>query len=477
MRRTWAVARNMIAEAIRMKIALVLLIIMVAVIPLGPFIWEGDGTLKGRVQTFLTYSNILVLVMLSIMTVFVACQSLSSEVSGRQIYTIATKPLPRWQFILGKWVGLCLLNALLLGVCGLAIYLFTMYMYGLGLSTRGALPQTLDKQSLRYEVLTARQGIIPPVPDFTEVVNQRYDALKASGQLPRESLSPDEIQSIKLDYYREARQQWRSVPPGGSRSWTFENLRPGSDCEWIHLRYKMRASPLPPRMQVECVWLLGDPISESALAIPRSDSIDQWHYFPFKRDVIGKDGTLKVTFVNRHLSDLNKAVPSRPSRSTVVFEEPDGLEILYEVGSFEGNFLRSMLLIFIWLMPLAALGLLAGSFLSFSVGALLCSAVLIASALSDFVWESLYWVREAPKLQQDPLDYFSWIFKPFIHLIINVVPSLGRYSPVDLLADGRVIEWLSVAQAFGMMVLVQAAIFLVLAIIIFTKRELAQVTV
>ena len=57
MRRTWAVARTMIAEAIRMKVALVLLIILVAVIPLGPFIWEGDGTLKGRVQTFLTYST------------------------------------------------------------------------------------------------------------------------------------------------------------------------------------------------------------------------------------------------------------------------------------------------------------------------------------------------------------------------------------------------------------------------------------
>jgi len=37
----------MIAEAIRMKIALVLLIILVAVIPMGPFIWEGTARSRG----------------------------------------------------------------------------------------------------------------------------------------------------------------------------------------------------------------------------------------------------------------------------------------------------------------------------------------------------------------------------------------------------------------------------------------------
>ncbi len=471
MRRTWAVARTMIAEAIRMKIALVLLIILVAVIPMGPFIWEGDGTLKGRVQTFLTYSNLLVLVMLSIMTVFVGCQSLSNEVSQRQIYTIASKPIPRWQFILGKWLGLCLLNAILLSICGLSIYLFSMYMYN------RVPPWSQDALQCRYEVLVARQGITPPIPDFTDVVNERYERLKKEGRLPPEGLSPQAAESIKVDYYREARQRWRSVGPGEAKTWVFEGIKPGPACEYLQLRYKMQASPLPPRMQVDHIWLIGSPSREGFRPLSRSDSIDQWHYFPIKRDVIAEDGTLSVTFVNRNLADLNRAVDSRKYTSTVTFEEPDGLEILYEVTSFERNFLRSMLLIFIWLMPLAALGLFAGSFLSFSVGALLCSSVLTASALSDFVWESLYWVRDRPNPQQDPLDYFSWIFKPLIQLIINGVPNLSQYSPVDLLADGRVIAWGTVAEAFGIMVLLQATIYLLLAILIFWKRELAQVTV
>ena len=470
MRRTWAVARNMIAEAVRMKIALVLLIILVAVIPIGPFVWEGDGTLKGRVQTFLTYSNILVLVMLSIMTVFVACQSLSKEVEERQIYTVATKPIPRWQFLLGKWLGLCLLNAALLSICGLGIYLFTMYMSGMR-------AKPWDAAALRWEVLVARQGVLPPVPDFTDAVDQRYAALKESGRLSPEDASPEMVQSLKLGFLREARQRWRAVAPGDSKTWVFEGIRPNADSEYIHLRYKLQASPPPPRMRVDHVWILGDPTKPEFAPIIRSDSMDQWHYFPISRGVVQADGTLRVTFVNRNVRDLNTATPSRQYRSTVTFEEPDGLEVMYEVSSFESNFLRSMLLILFWLMPLSALGLLAGSFLSFSVGALLCSSILVASALSDFVWESLYWVRERPNPQQDPLDYFSWIFKPLINLIINSVPNLGQYSPVDLLADGRVIPWSVVVEAFGMMVVVQAGIYLLLAIVIFWKRELAQVTV
>jgi len=469
-RRTWAVARTMIAEAIRMKIALVLLIILVAVIPMGPFIWEGDGTLKGRVQTFLTYSNILVLVMLSIMTIFVACQSLSKEVTDRQIYTIATKPIPRWQFILGKWLGLCLLNALLLGICSLAIYMFTMYMFGMD-------ARRLDKAALRWEVLVARQGIMPPVPDFTDVVEERYEALKKTGELPDERLSPEVAKSMKRDLYRSARQRWRSVEPGGVKTWVFEGIHPDPDCQYIHIRYKMRASPMPPRMRVDCVWLVGDPARTANAQIPRSDSIDQWHYFPVTSNAVGKDGRLRVTFVNRHIADLYTAEPSREYKSTVSFEEPDGLEVLYEVTSFGGNFVRSSLLMLIWLMPLSALGLFAGSFLSFSVSALLCSSVLVASALRDFVWESLFWIQSTPNPQQDPLDYFSWIFKPFIQLIINGVPHLGKYSPIDLLADGRVIAWGSVAEAFGIMVVVQAGIYLLLTMLIFSKRELAQVTV
>lgn len=470
MRRTWAVARNMIAEAIRMKVALVLLIILVAVIPMGPFVWEGDGTLKGRVQTFLTYSNILIIVLLSILTVFVACQSLSQEVAERQIYTVATKPIPRWQFILGKWLGLCILNAGLLTICGLSIYLFTRYL--------DQLPaQWYDKAALRYEVLVARQGILPPEPDLRDVVDQRFEQLKSSGRIRKEELTDQLAASMKLDFLREARAQVRAVAPGERKTWVFENLHPGPTCEYVHIRYKLRASPLPPRMRVDHVWLVGKDNQTGKNPIPRSDAIDQWHYFPVSSKLIEPDGSLWVTFVNRHIVDLNAPTLSVDVRSTVSFEEPDGLEILYEVGSFGGNLFRSMLLVFAWLVPLAALGLFAGSFLSFPVGALLCSSVLIASALSDFVWEAVYWTKDAPKASQDPLEYFSWLFRPFIQLIVNVVPQLGRYSPVDLLADGRVITWTSVLQASGMMILIQGVLYIVLATIIFSRRELADATV
>jgi ABC-type transport system involved in multi-copper enzyme maturation permease subunit len=46
----------------------------------------------------------------SLVGVFGTVSSISSEVEGGTILTIATKPLPRWQWVLGKWLGSLILS-------------------------------------------------------------------------------------------------------------------------------------------------------------------------------------------------------------------------------------------------------------------------------------------------------------------------------------------------------------------------------
>ena len=55
MSRIWAVARQMIAEGIRMKIALVFLVLIGAVVLGLPFSVSGDSSLTGAVQSFMSY--------------------------------------------------------------------------------------------------------------------------------------------------------------------------------------------------------------------------------------------------------------------------------------------------------------------------------------------------------------------------------------------------------------------------------------
>jgi hypothetical protein len=74
----WAVARHMIAEGLRMKIAIVFIAILLLVLPIMPFTLAGDGvTLTSRVQSFLTYSLTLAGVLLSLLTLFLSCATIA----------------------------------------------------------------------------------------------------------------------------------------------------------------------------------------------------------------------------------------------------------------------------------------------------------------------------------------------------------------------------------------------------------------
>ncbi|HLY60284.1 MAG TPA: ABC transporter permease [Terriglobia bacterium] len=60
-----------------------------------------------------------------VMTVLTSVDTLSGEIASGTIHAIATKPLPRWQILMGKWLGY---------VAMLSVYLFLM-VGGITLST------------------------------------------------------------------------------------------------------------------------------------------------------------------------------------------------------------------------------------------------------------------------------------------------------------------------------------------------------
>ena len=66
MRSVWAVARNTIAQALRMKIVFVVIILLLAILPLMSKIIVGDETLHGKLQTFVSYGLSLMTMLLCI---------------------------------------------------------------------------------------------------------------------------------------------------------------------------------------------------------------------------------------------------------------------------------------------------------------------------------------------------------------------------------------------------------------------------
>ena len=111
----------MIAEGLRMKIALVFLLLLGAVVLGLPFSISGDSSVTGAVQSFISYGLSATSVLLGMLTIFMS-RSLSDELVYRQVLLVMTKPIPRWQFIAGKWLGIMMLNTAFLGFSGLCQY-------------------------------------------------------------------------------------------------------------------------------------------------------------------------------------------------------------------------------------------------------------------------------------------------------------------------------------------------------------------
>ena len=72
MRSIWAVATNTIKQAMRMKVAAVFLILLLVLLPVMGLSATGDGTLKGRLQTFVSYGLSLTAILLSLLTIIIS---------------------------------------------------------------------------------------------------------------------------------------------------------------------------------------------------------------------------------------------------------------------------------------------------------------------------------------------------------------------------------------------------------------------
>ena len=105
MRRMWAVATNTIRQALRMKVAAIFIVLLLVLLPVMGFTATGDGTLKGRLQTFVSYGLSLTSLLLSLLTIIISIYAITSDLEHRQIYTVVTKPIRRYQIILGKVLG------------------------------------------------------------------------------------------------------------------------------------------------------------------------------------------------------------------------------------------------------------------------------------------------------------------------------------------------------------------------------------
>ena len=176
-----AVAREVLAEAIRMKLAIAFMVLLAVMLGVLPF--ATAGTLSERIQQCLTYSLSGSGLVLGLLTIFIACSTLSGEIREKQIFTVMTKPVARGRYLVGKWLGIVLLDALLLGVAAVAIYLVTVFYLADQPRAQGENPRVVYEQ-----VLTARRAAPPDAPGMTaETAGQWLDQYLADYAAPAQA--------------------------------------------------------------------------------------------------------------------------------------------------------------------------------------------------------------------------------------------------------------------------------------------------
>ncbi len=460
MSRIWAVARHTIAESIRQKIALVGFVLIAIILAVVPVTSEGDGsTLASRVQVFLAYTLGGVGFVLSVITVFLSCNGLAQEITSKSIFMVVTKPLPRWQLFMGKWLGLGVLNALILLIVGGAVLGATEYLKRRPTSVPG------DRERLVFEVLNARDNELPDRPEFEPMIEERLRRLREEGRLSNETTVGEP--ELRQQILEELEKSWRSIAPTQIRVYAFKGLMVdrASQDTWLHLHFKPQHAGGMSDFSFPATMQFGDPDQPDTITpVMEAEYLaDRFSTVEIPGYAVNDQGLLYVKIGNRD------------PQYTVIFEGNDSLELLYNLGTFHWNLFRALCIVWCRLAFLAAVGLLCSSFLSFPVACMGTFLVLAVSSAAGFLGSAVGWVAPV-----GPTDDPMWLFGPALRALatgfIWLVPDFSKYDAVSNVVSGRLVPLKWVLDSMVVLVLIRAAILAILGCVVLTRRELAQET-
>ncbi|MBL4809834.1 MAG: hypothetical protein JKY43_07245 [Phycisphaerales bacterium] len=474
-----AIARNVLAEAVRMKISIVFILLLAFMLAVMPMMLDTDQPLRYRVQGFLQWSTGASFWLIALLVVFFSAATVSYEQREKVIWQTMTKPVAAWQYILGKWLGVVLLSGALLTVSGLGIFQFTEYLRSqtaLGevapyQASEGRI-MTEDRMILETQVLTARKSVIPYLPFGPN--DQQFDAALES-EVQKERLlqsnfnpTPAQLAGMRKKIYDDAVTDYRSIDPRteGYATFSFQNLHQAKiSGKPLTLRYKINAEGNRPDMFYALTFAF-----EDGTIIPRPQTgLGFSHTFTIDSQFINQQGVLNFQIYNGELGlDRNENMMLRPNSGTMTIP-PDGLEISYQVGSFQSNFMRIMMVLWVKLAMLAMIAVWASSFASFPVACLMSISVFLIGESAGFVQSALpAWAMDS--------DSIIGIFRTGIFHFANAVSKFfsiyHELKPTQRISDGRVLSWAQVSS--GVLALGAATgVFYLLSIYIFKRRQLA----
>lgn len=475
-----AVARNVLAEAVRLRVSLLFIVLLIFGLAALPGLLDPAQPLRYRVQSFLQYGTGGSFWLIAVLTVVFAAATVAFEQRDKVIWQTMTKPVAPWQYILGKWLGVSALAAVLLTVSASGIFLFVEY-----LRTQPAQDErsayvaaagqgiTEDRLALETQILTAR---VARTIDDAELDDEQFEK-NVEGRVEQElaaleeaGISLEERQSRRMqvaakvrDSLRKSVQQvYRAIEPGQGEYFRFSGMKDARESEL----------PLILRMKVDAGSNRPDAVYRVTMEFPASPRggvqveevvLGQFMVFRLLPGVVDADGNVLIHVVN------GDALRRTVNPETISFP-PDGLEMSYVVGGYRANFARVMAVLWVKLAFLAMLGVCASTFLSFPVACLVSLTVFVSAEGAGFLLDALQ--NYATEDRDGKMLLVPTLIAQVARVVGTAFKVYAELKPTGRLVDGLRLGWGAVAGGAGVLA-VWTVLLYGAAVLIFGRRELA----
>ena len=126
--RILTIARNTFREAVRDRVLynLVLFVLLIT----ASAIFLGELTAGQEARTIVDFGLGAMLVFGAFISIFVGVSLVSKEIERRTVFAIFSKPVSRSEFIIGKYLGLCLTLLVNVLMMGAGVSLAILYVGG-----------------------------------------------------------------------------------------------------------------------------------------------------------------------------------------------------------------------------------------------------------------------------------------------------------------------------------------------------------
>ncbi|MCC6661693.1 MAG: hypothetical protein IT437_12495 [Phycisphaerales bacterium] len=484
-----AIARNVLAEAVRMNVSLVFIVMLVVGLATLPGLLTTP-TLRYRVQAFLQYSTSGAFWIIALLVVVFGVATVAFEQRDKQIWQTMTKPVAAWQYLLGKWLGITSLAGVLLAVSCSGIFLFTEYLRqqpALGedraqassiAAGRGGDFVSQDRYTLETEVLVARQSVKPTLGRLEngqvrrfgmqdkefEAAVQDFIAEKRKED-PQFATTASALNKVRDDLFKGVAQQFFTIEPMGQETYIFEGLGAAKASGVpLMLRYKIQSGENLPNKVYKLTFIFGN-TAEAPQEVP----LDQYTTLRLRPEVINEFGRVEMIVVNGALLIADgQVVQAQPNEYSITFP-PGGMELSYAVGGYRANFVRVALVLWVKLGFLAMLAVTAATFLSFPVAVFVSLCAFMGAESSGYLSHAMeYWSTE----DKGHIQWFNLVIEIIAKTVIGMFKTYTDLRPTQKLVDGLLLSWGGVA--WGMIVLgVFSSVLYGIAVLIFRRRELA----